>query len=90
MNISQSGAQVKKVETIKTKDKLPAPKAKEINKVEFRDGFIILFRVRDTDEWKMKGAGMEVARNKELAIGTIPPEATEAFVLHLELPFENK
>jgi hypothetical protein len=88
--VSDSKTKVKKVSQTRGKENRPAPKPKTVSKVEYRAGYIALYRQRHTDEWRIKGAGEQVARNKEMLEGAIPPNATEAFILELELPFENK
>lgn len=92
MMLSDSGAK-SKVKQIKPQGKTevkPAPKVKQVSKIDYREGHIVLYRKKASDEWRIKGAGEQVARNADMLINQIPPEAEEAFLITLELPFENK
>ena len=80
-----------KIKQIRPEVKQATPvKVVEISKVEYRSGYLAVWRQRDTDDWTLCGAGSQVARNVEMLEQKIPPQATEAYIIKLDLPFENK
>ena len=59
-----------------------------VKTVETRKGYIVIQRVKGSDEWQIKQG--QVARFPDTMIQAIPPDCPEAFVIELDLPFANK
>lgn len=59
-----------------------------MEEIKVRKGYLAVCRMKGTDEWQVPQH--IVRRNKEMLVASIPPNAEEAFVIELELPFTNK